>query len=245
MTILNFLTLNIHKGFDWTSTKPTLPLLKAVLKEKNPDLIFLQEVEGENQIKSQKTPDWISNQFEYLAEDLWHEKIYSGHAIFDKRHHGNVILSKYPIEDFEIKDISLNPREQRAILYAKIKVKEIFIHCFCVHLNLLHRDRVKQYEDISNYIEKYSDKNSKVILSGDFNDWNQQASKFLTQKLDLEEVYKKTNGNYAKTFPAPLPFFKLDRIYTQNLIAKTAFVLKSKKWKQVSDHLPIHIEFEL
>lgn len=237
---LKILTLNIHKGLDWKGKIPTVVQLKKLLIELDADIIFLQEVAGKHSKNSMKYDNWIEDQFEYLCHDLWPHSIYSHHALFDGRHHGNVILSRYEILESKVIDISLNPREQRAILFAKLNTGHSIINCLCVHLNLLHRDRLKQYELIESFIKKNKNKDDKYILAGDFNDWSQKASLF----LDLFEGYKKRHKKYAKTFPAPFPLLRLDRIYLSGLKPVHAEVLSNKSWKSLSDHLPIYIEVE-
>lgn len=242
---MKIFTFNIHKGFNWTNTQVTLHLLKEELRTLHPDIVFLQEVVGENKKHKEKFNNWIDNQFEYLAQDLWNDYAYSKHAIYDHRHHGNVILSKYPIQNSEIFDISVNPLEQRSVLYCEIVHPQKVIKCFCVHLNLFHKDRVKQYESMSNFINKKSTDSCSIIIAGDFNDWNQKASKNLLGKQTIKDSYKDLHGVYPRTFPARFPFLCLDRIYTKNLNINSSKVLKDTPWNSFSDHLPILTEVSL
>lgn len=242
---LKILTYNIHKGFNWNNSKLTIKALREELKIQAPDLIFLQEVVGENKKLEQKLDNWISGQTDFLAQDIWPNKAFSLHAIYDHRNHGNVILSKYPIEKYEVIDISLNPLEKRAILFAEIRVKKKVIHAYCTHLNLLHRDRMKQYEKIYHILRKKSYRKESIILAGDFNDWNQKASEKIIKFNGLTEAYKDIHGDYAKTFPSFFPFFKLDRIYTKDFEIQSARVLKEGLWPKISDHLPILVKGKL
>lgn len=242
---LKVLTYNIHKGFNWNNSKLTIENLRKALKELNPDIIFLQEVVGENKVLEKKLDNWVTGQADFLAQDIWPNKATSLHAIYDHRNHGNVILSKYPISEFEVHDISMNTYEQRAVLFANIRIHDQHIHTYCTHLNLLHRDRVKQYQKIRNYIHSKSDAKDPVILAGDFNDWNQKASKNLLRLGSFYDAFKKVHGDYAKTFPSFYPFFKLDRIYTKGLQVNSAEVLKDNSWTAISDHLPILIKGEI
>ena len=45
----------------------------------------------------------------------------------------------------------------------------------CCHLNLLHRDRIKQYQAIRDYIVTLP-ADASLILAGDFNDWSKILS---------------------------------------------------------------------
>lgn len=242
---IKILTFNIHKGFNWSNTKVTIQRLKKSLEIIHPDIVFLQEVVGENKKHETKFDNWISNQFEFLAKDLWSDFAYSNHATYDHRHHGNVILSKFPITSSEVYDISLNKYEQRSILFSKISIEDKTVHAFCVHLNLLHRDRVQQYKKIREYINSKTDLNHPILLSGDFNDWNQKASSNLLTLEGLHDAHKAKHGFYARTFPAIFPLMKLDRIYTRGFQVHNAEVLAGIDWKTLSDHLPIYIEVDL
>ncbi len=242
---LRILTFNIHKGFNWSNTKFTLKKLKFALSQLHPDIVFLQEVVGENQFLEHKFDHWISNQFEYLAEDLWPVFSYSKHAIFDHRHHGNVILSKLPITNEEVIDISQNKFEKRSVLFTQLEYNKELIDCYCVHLNLLHRHRRKQYHEIKQIINQKSQESKYTILAGDFNDWNKSASEHFSEDCNLSDAHKVHKGSYAKTFPAAYPIMPLDRIYVRNFKISDAHVLNNAKWKHLSDHLPLFIEVDL
>lgn len=242
---MQILTFNIHKGFNWNNSDLTLQRFKTLLREIHPEVVFLQEVVGENTRLSKERADWIENQFEFIADELWEEFAYAKNAVFDERHHGNVILSKYPIKRSEVINISTNPLEQRGILFCELDLNGSNLHCYCVHLNLTHKGRVKQYDHIKQAMEKFSTQNEKVILAGDFNDWNQKASHHLMKQLNLKEAHKTLHGDYAKTYPAKLPLLKLDRIYLRNIDLAKIEVLHQSPWNEISDHLPLLAKVDL
>jgi endonuclease/exonuclease/phosphatase family metal-dependent hydrolase len=243
---IKILTYNIHKGFNWNNTKLTIENLKKNFEVVHPDIVFLQEVVGENKKFEKKFKNWITNQFEYLADGLWSESAYSKHAIYDVKDHGNVILSKYPILQTQVFDISVNRYENRAILYVQLEIENKKVDCFCLHLNLLGKDRFKQYQLIKNIVKNTVHPESPIIIAGDFNDWNKKASHHLLDIQNIHDVYKKCHGNYAKTFPAMFPLLSLDRVYTRQFKVVSSEVLKSDEWTRISDHLPIlsTLEFE-
>ena len=94
---LKILSYNIHKGFDvWG--RFTLEKMKEALLTTGADILLLQEVVGENKDYLQhfkSTPH--ERQFEYLAGALWPHFAYGKNAVFPERHHGNAILSRFPI----------------------------------------------------------------------------------------------------------------------------------------------------
>lgn len=241
---MKVLTFNIHKGFNWSNKKLTIKKLKNELELLHPDLVFLQEVVGENLKLSKKEPDWVENQFEFLADELWQDFAYAKNAVYDLRHHGNVIMSKFPIIKQEQIDISTNKLEQRGVLFCKVEHATGPIDCYCIHLNLGHGGRKKQYKELTQIIGDRSKSINPVILAGDFNDWNKKACDFLCEGSNLEEAYKSLHGDYAKTFPALKPALSLDRVYTRGFKVVKSQVLANKPWKDFSDHLPILTELK-
>jgi endonuclease/exonuclease/phosphatase family metal-dependent hydrolase len=49
----------------------------------------------------------------------------------------------------------------------------------------------------------------------------------------------------ARTFPAALPFFRLDRIYVRGFHVEAAQVLHGPAWAKLSDHSPIVATLQL
>ena len=80
---MRVLTFNIHKGFNWSNKKLTIQYLKDQLRDMHPELVFLQEVVGENLELAKTQKDWVENQFEYLADELWSEFAYAKNAVYD------------------------------------------------------------------------------------------------------------------------------------------------------------------
>ena len=49
----------------------------------------------------------------------------------------------------------------------------------------------------------------------------------------------------ARTFPAMMPWLRLDRIYVRGFRVEMAEVLKDGPWARLSDHAPIVTELQL
>mgnify|MGYP003392572165 FL=1 len=106
-TSLKVLTYNIHKGFSATNLRFILHEIKSSLRHINADIVFLQEVHGERTISNNRFADWPNNQqFEFLADQIWHHCAYGKNAIYKSGHHGNAILSKYPFVEWENINVS-------------------------------------------------------------------------------------------------------------------------------------------
>lgn len=241
---IRILSFNIHKGLNWSNKKYTLDLLKEALVKVNADIIFLQEVVGEHKRRSQEFKGWKAEpQYQFLAHLKWPYFAYAKNAVHTHGHHGNVILSRFPILSWEQQDISTNRFEQRGILYCNIAITpQKILHAYCLHLDLLHQGRKKQYVKIVKRLQKDVIADEPVIIAGDFNDWNHQSCTFLEKNFGLKEAFKATHGMYAATFPVQKPFLHLDRIYTKSVQVLSVDVLRNGLWKIISDHAAIYAE---
>lgn len=243
---IRILSYNIHKGYDWTAKNYFIHDMRELINSSGADVVLLQEVIGQNNIH--KKDGLIDVQFEFLAESHWQHHSYGKNAIYDHGHHGNLILSKFPILNSENVNLSTNSFEKRGLLLSEIQIPNLnrTILAGCLHLNLLHSSRTKQYEIIKNKVLSLglADR-SPLIIGGDFNDWNRKSSDVFENKLGMQDVYKKTHGHFAKTFPSNFPLLNLDRIYVKNLKILSSSILTSTKTYHLSDHLPLCCEVEL
>jgi len=248
---IKVLSFNIHKGLSPFNKSFSLEDIKEVIVAEGPDLVFLQEVTGENIKHEKKFDNWPTEKhYEFLADNIWTYYSYAHNAVYPHGHHGNLVLSKYPITSWENFDISTNIMEKRGLLKANIEVitdqkDSITLNTFNTHLNLLQLGRNKQFDKIKEEINKLSDPSAPLILAGDFNDWNTKAISFFKEHLEINEVFHEIQGRTPKTFPSPFPIMSLDRIFYKNLRIINCYLLESEKAKSMSDHLGIVAEFEI
>lgn len=239
------LTYNIHKGFS-INKRFVLHEIKEALHATNADLIFLQEIQGEHENKQKKIERWPDeSQFEFLADELWSHHAYAKNAVYKKGHHGNAILSKYPIIDWENINVSLHKRASRSLLHCIIEIPETKqkLHAICAHLGLFKVEREQQLITLVERIETHVPHNEPLIVAGDFNDWRGHAEYHLEHDLDLREVFKELTGEHAKTFPAIRPQLEVDRIYYRGFKPELCKRLTKKPWHKLSDHIPLYAEF--
>lgn len=223
---LQMLCFNIHKGIGWGPHRSSIRQIQNQVIASNSDIILLQEIRG--------------FQFELLSATDWQYIAYGKNALYQKGH-GNAILSKYPIIHSENIDLTLRSFERRGMLYSVIKLplQKKLLHLFCVHLGLLARDRRKQINFIAKYIEENIAKDDLIILGGDFNDWNNYATKPIINSLSFQEAFLHAHQTYAKTFPAWAPLLKLDRLYFRGFDVNYAYRLTEKPWRFLSDHIAL------
>jgi endonuclease/exonuclease/phosphatase family metal-dependent hydrolase len=244
MKQIKVLSYNIHKGFTIRNKEFVLSKIRDAIRLINPDIVFLQEVLGDH--SNHKIDDWINNvQFEYLAHELWSHYAYGKNAVYEKGHHGNAILSKYPIISYDNINISTNPMEQRGVLHAVIDYNDQKVHALCLHLNLLESGRRIQVKKICERINNYIPETESIIMAGDFNDWKNKISVTFQEKLNMKEAYLSHHGKHAKTFPSYMPLLQLDRIYYRLVNIKEAVHLRGDPWNSLSDHIALFATFEL
>lgn len=242
-----FITYNIHKGRSTFLFNNTLMKIKEASQTTPVDFMMIQELVGAGiDFIPKEHGDQFSSQMEILADSIWKDHCYGKNAVFKDRHHGNAILSRFPISKWENEDLSLDRLEQRGLLHCEISLENGHtLHLFNVHLNLRHGDRVKQIERIISRYLKLIPADAPFILAGDFNDWGKELSSYLESKMHLFECHKKLNNTYAKTFPNFFPMLCLDRIYAKNIKPISVEALSQQPWSLLSDHLPLYMEFEL
>ncbi|MGO8754907.1 MAG: endonuclease/exonuclease/phosphatase family protein [Gallionellaceae bacterium] len=237
MTTLKIATYNIHKGLSQFNRRMVLPELRERLRELGADIVFLQEVRGEHtRIARRHALDYPQQpQHEFLAEQIWPHSVYGMNAAYEAGHHGNAILSRYPILRWDNQDISAHGFESRGVLHCELALpqREEILHCMCVHLGLFKRGRGQQFGALVERINRMVPEHAPLILAGDFNDWNNHASHLLAHELQLHEVFDASHGKLARSFPAGLPLLRMDRIYVRGLDIRHSEVFA---WRKISDH---------
>jgi len=238
---LRIITLNVHKGLSQFNRRMVIHELREGLRSLSPDLVFLQEVLGLNERHALRFAAWPrAPQYEFLAEDRW-QHAYGRNAVYDHGHHGNAVLSRFPILTALNEDVSDHRFEKRGLLHCEVAVPgwSQNLHCLCVHLSLHERGRRKQLDAIAGRLEEIVARGAPVIVAGDFNDWRQRATAILERGLGMTEVSTARGGRAARTFPSFLPMLRLDRIYIRGFEVVAAQVHRGAPWSLLSDHLAL------
>jgi len=243
---LHVVTLNIHKGLSQFNRRVVIHELREGLRALEPDLVFLQEVQGLNERHAVRFPAWPSGpQHEFLAPKDWYHA-YGRNREHHHGHYGNAILSRFRILSVENEDVSHHRFERRGLLHCVVAVPgwKRNLHCVCVHLSLHERGRRRQLDAIAERLETLADKRLPIIVAGDFNDWRQRASSVLEKSLGMTEVSVASGGRHGRTFPSMLPLLHLDRIYVRGFRVLRSGVHRGPPWSRLSDHLALSAELE-
>jgi len=236
MTVLHVATYNIHKGFSHFNRRVVLHELRERLRGLNADIVFLQEVQGERNHIARRHADYPEQpQHEFLAHEIWPYCVYGMNAVYGSGHHGNAILSRYPILRWDNQDISTHGFEQRGVLHCELALpqREDVLHCLCVHLGLFKRWRGRQFGALVDRVNRLVPERAPLIIAGDFNDWNNHASRLLVHELQLREVFDESHGGPVRSFPAGMPLLRMDRIYVRGMEIRHSDV---HAWRKISDH---------
>jgi endonuclease/exonuclease/phosphatase family metal-dependent hydrolase len=263
-------TYNIHKGVSSIGSRPRVLALKKAIGLFEADVVFLQEVQGKHEKFSAKFGEesvghrhWPETaQHEFFAGES-HHSAYGMNAVYDHGHHGNALLSAFPIADQRNHDVSDHAYEQRGILHCVLETPAGPVHCYVVHLGLFESGRGRQTQALIEAVKASAPNGEPVIIAGDFNDWRNTLSGKLRDKLGVVEVFDELDKGSklgglvrslvgrepkvtpARTFPAALPWFRLDRIYVRGFKVDTAEVLHGTLWAKLSDHAPIVATLQL
>jgi endonuclease/exonuclease/phosphatase family metal-dependent hydrolase len=264
-------TYNIHKGVSALRSRPRVLALKKAIGQFHADIVFLQEVQGRHDRYLERYgsgdlehhhawPDEAQHEF-FAGES--HHSAYGMNAVYDHGHHGNALLSAFPIEDTSNHDVSDHAYEQRGILHCVLDTPAGQVHCYVVHLGLFEGGRARQTETLIDAVQESAPSGEPVIIAGDFNDWRNTLSDRLRKSLGVAEVFdelgprnalgdlvrnlagRRGSVRPARTFPAALPWFRLDRIYIRGFKVENAEVLHGTLWARLSDHAPILANLEL
>ena len=238
---LTVVTYNIHKGLSQFNRRLVLHDIRERLRALDADVAFLQEVQGKHERNSRRHTSWPEvSQHEYLTHEGSH-CVYGMNAVYHDGHHGNAVVSRHPIPVWENIDISHHPIESRGLLHCEIEVEgwKEPLHCINVHLGLWARSRRFQLEWLVDRIRASVPAKGPLVVAGDFNDWRSQASKYLAKELGLYEVFESTEGRLAKSYPAQMPIFPLDRIYVRDLKVEGVERHSGAAWSRLSDHVAL------
>lgn len=239
---MRVMTVNVHKGFTFFNRRFILPELREAVTTVAADLVFLQEVLGAHTRHATRHSNWpTAPQYEYLADTMWPQYAYGRNAVYTEGDHGNALLSRYPIVDYENVDISIAGTEIRGLLHSILAVPgRPDVHAICVHLGLKEKHRQLQLALLGKLLDSLP-ADAPVVVAGDFNDWRNSATDTMALH-GMHEAFVNAQRLPAKTFPARWPLLRLDRIYVRNAKTRNPIVLYRKPWSHLSDHLPLVVE---
>ena len=200
--------------------------IAGVLKEADADIVGIQEVDYLNsRSPNQDQPKLIAKAAGYEYYKFTPAIDYKGGK------YGTAILSKYPIDSFEVTKLDAKGQEGRAIGHAVIDVGGVKVDFFNTHLSFEEKSiRTGQFEDVAAMLEKCGH----FILTADFN--TQDFSEFSV--LGASVMVNRADSRHV-TFPGGSS--AIDNILTSSGFTelKTETIVSD-----ASDHYLMWTEFE-
>lgn len=246
--VVRVLTVNTHKGFTPFNRRFILPELRKAVRATGADVVFLQEVLGLHRRHARRLLDWPRiPHYEFLADEMWPEFAYGRNAVYPDGHHGNALLSKYPIVEHENLDVSVANGEKRGLLHCVLDLPggNEALHAVCVHFGLTEGHRAAQARLLCERLQQAVPERAPLVVAGDFNDWRRSVHRKLSADCRLSEAFSVLQHDLPKTFPARWPLLRLDRVYLRNVEPRRADVLSTRPWSHLSDHAPLAVEVAL
>ena len=201
----------------------------GLLKRAEPDIVALQEVDSRRATPTHEHP------FRLLRSALGEHSIEAKSIISADGEYGQILISRWPLAEIKIHDISVPGREPRRAIEVDVLAPCGSLHMVATHLGLTFRERRNQTEAL---VEMARRSPHPTIMVGDFNDWIWRGS---VQNAIHRALPART---WQRTFPSWLPLIRLDRIYCR---PREAMV---RSWtdpaaRGASDHLPIFADIRV
>ena len=241
MNIIRIATYNIHKGVQGLGPTRRLEIhnLALAVESLDADVVCLQEVRQHNTREAKRFAHWPDQTQADFLTPQGYQAVYRTNAITRHGEHGNALLSRWPVLAHQHEDISDHRLEQRGLLHVTLEVHGQVVHVLVVHLGLVKASRVRQVDQLQQFIRREIAPDAPLLVAGDFNDWGNRVRETLARA-----------GLFAwgvphATFPSRLPLTQLDYVFARGLKPLGLTVPRGRIWWRMSDHLPLIAEFAL
>lgn len=223
---------NIHSGLG-VDGRYDMGRILALIGRHAPDILAVQEVES-RALGNRPSP------FTLLRDHLERDGV-PGHAIPAETlrapdgAYGHMLLSRWPLRDERLHDLSVPGREPRSAIAALVETPAGPLRVISTHLGLRCRERRAQARRLAALVKALP---GPLLVLGDFNDWFARGPVWRA----LSPLLPDRTGQ--RTFPSRLPLLGLDRIW-----ARPAGMLgpsfSDPAARLASDHLPVIADLRL
>jgi endonuclease/exonuclease/phosphatase family metal-dependent hydrolase len=221
-------TYNVH-GCVGSDGREDRARILDVLRALDADAIALQELRWR--------PAEALHLLDELAAGLGYQALAGPTLLRPDGHYGNALLTRLPVQDSRLEDLSVPGREPCGALAAVLRAPGGLVTVIATHLGLAPAERRRQMRRLLALVRK-SDK--PVVLLGDLNEW------FLWGRplRWLRAHFGRTPA--PATFPARWPLLALDRIWVEPAAAlERIAVHDAPPAREASDHLPLRATLAL
>lgn len=220
--IARVLTWNIH-GALGRNPRFNLARVVALIDRWDPHIVALQEVD------SRRDKDTGINPFEFLQQALGEHGIGAKSITTDDGDYGQMLISRWPMNDTVIHDLSFPEREPRRAIESTIETGHGPLHFVATHLGLSVHERRTQVDKLLDIAGR---KLGMIVVAGDFNDW------FWAGSVRSALAHALPDHTRFRTYPSRLPLLRLDGIYCRPVGALTN-AYTDPEARHISDHLPV------
>ena len=228
MASVRVATYNVHRAIG-TDGRADPGRILAVLREIDADVYALQEVEAH---------DSGADMLAWLGSELSFQSVPGTTLRRHDGHFGNGLLSRCPIRERRIADLSWRGREPRGAIAIDIDCAGRDLRVVATHLGLRPAERRDQVQQLLHLFRERPDDHS--VLLGDLNEW------FLWGRplRRLHRHFKETPA--IATFPSFMPVLALDRVWAHpRAMLRKLTVHRTPLARRASDHLPLVATLEL
>jgi endonuclease/exonuclease/phosphatase family metal-dependent hydrolase len=224
---IKVMTYNIHRGIN-KEKKLDLDGIVETIRSSGAEVVALQEVER----FSVRTR--FQDQIGYIADKLSMGYVFGKSLNILNGEYGNAILSIYPIEEYEVKELPCEG-EQRTLLKARLNVNGGRLSLYNTHLGLKQSERELQLEEIMEYVSADKD----FILAGDF---NTTVDKLFAISEEYYDSAVRAGDSNSITFEGEGLNERIDYIFTSKSFETIEYEVTVS---QASDHYPVVSVVEL
>ncbi|MDP2331109.1 MAG: endonuclease/exonuclease/phosphatase family protein [Reyranella sp.] len=223
------MTWNIH-GALGRNPRFDLDRVVALVRRHAPDIVALQEIDSRRVREA-----GAGNPFDVLQQALGAYGIGAKTVTTADGDYGQALISRWPLANTEIHDISWPEREPRRAICSDVMTPAGPLRVVATHLGLSFRERHVQATAL---LKALGDLRLPTVALGDFNDWLWAGSvrRRLARALPARSRHR--------TFPSACPIFKLDRVYLWPAHALLASHT-DRAARAISDHLPVFADIDL
>lgn len=233
---IRVMTYNIHVGVGMDK-KLDLERIAEVIKDQNPDLVGLQEVD--RGVERTQRRDEIAE----LAKLTKMDYAFAFNLKYQGGQYGVAILSKEPIMATD-HHLYLNTREaeRRGFIRVEVRVGGKLINFVTTHLDYQYEDgRVYEAQQL---LAAIKDVKGPLIVVGDFNDVPAGGAYKLMRESFNDAWFSLRPTDEGFSYPADKPAKRIDYVFTRStdsIKAKRAWIPETL----ASDHVPVVADLEV
>ena len=235
---MRLLSYNIHKGVG-SDRRYRLERIIQVIKEQEPDVVCLQEVDF-NVRRSR-----FHDQPRILADHL-SPAAYSYQLNVPRKQggYGNLLLSRWPLLTQHHVSLRLKQRKPRGAQLVVVDTPEGHVHVVNWHLGLREKERRWQVQHLLHHDRFREAAHLPTVIAGDYNDWRNTLEKHIF--LGHGFCQATAPLKQFRSFPSFLALTSLDKFFHRGEVAvEQAQVVKTSLTRRASDHLPLVVDFKL